>query len=77
MYYVDINALKYFWNKVSKIINKRINDAVCTGLHSCHSCGAPYTGKPNCEYCGRGFFVDSSMYAIGEKDESNQMDVSK
>lgn len=62
--YVDLNGLRYFWKQISKIINQRINDAVTNGLHACRSCGAPYKGKPNCEYCGRGFFVDESMYKV-------------
>ena len=67
--FVDANGLQYFWEKTSAIINKRINDAVTKGLHSCASCGAPYTGKVICEYCGRGFFVDKSMYKVGEDNE--------
>ena len=66
---VDYNGLKYFWEQTSKIINKRINDAVTKGLHSCASCGAPYSGKAICEYCGRGFFVDQSMYKVGDNNE--------
>lgn len=62
MKFIDANGLKYFAQK----INERINDVVCKGLHSCASCGAPYTGKPNCEYCGRGFFVDYKMYEENE-----------
>ena len=56
--FLDENGLRrvVFW------INKRINDAVTKGLHSCESCGAPYKGQPNYEYCGRGFFVDFNMY---------------
>ena len=65
---LDINGLKYFWEKVSVIINNRINDAVTKGLHSCASCGAPYQGKATCEYCGRGFFVDKNMYRFPEDD---------
>lgn len=56
--FVDLNGLK----RVVQWINVRINDAVTKGLHSCESCGAPYVGKSNCEYCGRGFFVDFEMY---------------
>ena len=66
--FVDTNALAHFWKRVSEIMNKRINDAVTNGLHACKSCGAPYKGKPTCEYCGRGFFVDERMYY--EKEES-------
>ena len=52
------DGVVYLWRK----INERMNDIVCKGLHQCQSCGAPYTGKANCEYCGRGFFVDINMY---------------
>lgn len=58
MAYLDERGLKIFAEK----INQRINDIVAKGLHSCASCGAPYSGKPICEYCGRGFFVDINMY---------------
>ena len=67
--FIDYNGLVYFWRKISEIINQRINDAVTNGLHQCHSCGAPYSGKAICEYCGRGFFVDVSMYKVGENNE--------
>lgn len=66
---VDMNNLKRFWEGASRVINNRINDAVTKGLHSCASCGAPYYGKAICEYCGRGFFVDPSMYRVGENNE--------
>lgn len=74
--FLDFEGLKHFWERVSEIINKRINDAVTAGLHSCSSCGAPYTGKARCEYCGRGFFVDSSMYEVGERIEQSDRMVS-
>ena len=62
MAYLDTSGLKYFAEK----INQRINDVVAKGLHNCASCGAPYTGKATCEYCGRGFFVDINMYKTEE-----------
>ena len=65
---VDINGLKYFWEQTSKIINRRINDAMTKGLHFCTSYGVPYSGKAICEHCGRGFFVDSNMYKVGENN---------
>ena len=55
---LDEDGVKYLWKK----INQRMNDIVCAGLHQCQSCGAPYQGKANCEYCGRGFFIDFNMY---------------
>ena len=67
--FIDYNGLKYFWGKISVIINDRINDAITKGLHSCASCGAPYQGKAICEYCGRGFFVDKSMYHFPEDNK--------
>ena len=67
MKYVDMNGLAYF----AKKINERINDVVAKGLHSCASCGAPYTGKPNCEYCGRGFFIDFNMYKENKNDTAH------
>ena len=69
--FIDSEALAYFWKRISEIMNKRINDTVTKGIHACEGCGAPYKGKPNCEYCGRGFFVDFSMYRIGENNEAH------
>lgn len=60
--YVDSNGLK----RVLERINKNINDAMTNGLHSCKSCGAPYIGKPTCQYCGRAFFADIRMYTDEE-----------
>ena len=66
MKFIDQDGLTYFWKRISEIINQRIYDAQVKGLHNCATYGAPFTGKPNCEYCGRGFFIDFSMYKEDE-----------
>ena len=63
--YLSMDGLAYLWKK----INERMNDIVTKGIHNCASCGAPYTGKPICEYCGRGFFVDFNMYKEKENGD--------
>jgi len=56
--YLSYDGLAYF----AKKLNEKLNDMFTNGLHSCATCGAPYKGKPICEYCGRGFFADIEMY---------------
>ena len=56
--FVSFENLRYYHMR----LNQRLNDLFTKGLHQCASCGAPYKGKAVCEYCGRGFFVDMSMY---------------
>lgn len=63
---VTLDGLRYFYKK----LNERLNDIFTAGLHQCKSCGAPYKGKPICEYCGRGFFVEALMYK-GENNEQS------
>ena len=58
MKYLTLEGLQLFYRK----LNERINDIIANGLHQCRSCGAPYCGKPVCEYCGRGFFVDMKIF---------------
>lgn len=59
--YVSFENLTYYTKK----LNKRLNDLFATGLHTCNSCGAPYKGQPVREYCGRSFFVDTSLFHKG------------
>lgn len=56
--YVSLENLAYYTKK----LNERLNDLFTKGMHQCQSCGAPYKGKPVCEYCGRGFFVEELLY---------------
>ena len=58
MKFVSSDGLAYFTKK----LNEKLNDMFTNGLHNCAACGAPYKGKPTCEYCGRGFFADFEMY---------------
>lgn len=59
--YVSFENLTYYTKK----LNERLNDLFATGLHTCNSCGAPYKGQAVCEYYGRSFFVDTSLFHKG------------
>lgn len=65
-YILDEHAFEYYAEKM----NEKMNNFFIKGIGCCKSCGASYSGKAKCEYCGRNFFITNILTEARKRKET-------